>query len=280
MGSLWMPGAILVPSSHDGGSMLGGGAFVTWHTFEAPYSLSAKSAAQRLIAAGNEVSHTFNPITGDVAQLLPANRAGRGLRNPSGGVETNRRGTVHFQVEVCAYAKNPWTSDLTPAGKAGLARLMAYFRSHGVPDTWPSGSPPAYPYGRDERSTSAWAHPGHFGHSQAPENTHGDPGNISVTTLFGVLSPGARPPAKPSRGKARKPVLTRLLKRGSTGGAVRALQDRLRALGYTGVGKVDGVFGPKTEAAVKAFQRRSKHHLTADGIVGPRTANALGWAWK
>jgi hypothetical protein len=35
------------------------------------------------------------------------------------------------------------------------------------------------------------------------------------------------------------------------------------------VNTADGVFGPKTEAAVKAFQK--KHGLATDGIVGPKT---------
>ena len=36
----------------------------------------------------------------------------------------------------------------------------------------------------------------------------------------------------------------------------------------------DGVIGPRTRAAAKAFQR--KKGLTADGIIGPRTLEALG----
>ncbi|MBX6354053.1 MAG: peptidoglycan-binding protein [Thermoflavifilum sp.] len=59
---------------------------------------------------------------------------------------------------------------------------------------------------------------------------------------------------------------------GSRGTAVQLVQQRLKSLGYP-VGTVDGVYGSKTAAAVKSFQRG--HHLTADGIVGAATWGAL-----
>ncbi|MGK7926083.1 MAG: peptidoglycan-binding protein [Spirulina sp.] len=58
------------------------------------------------------------------------------------------------------------------------------------------------------------------------------------------------------------------LKQGSTGAAVRQVQQKLGLL------TVDGIFGAKTEAAVKAFQ--TKRGLTVDGIVGPQTRRAMG----
>ena len=63
------------------------------------------------------------------------------------------------------------------------------------------------------------------------------------------------------------------LKRGSTGKAVREAQSRLRRWGYYNYA-VDGIFGSRTEAAVRRFQRTNG--LTVDGIIGKQTANALG----
>ena len=64
----------------------------------------------------------------------------------------------------------------------------------------------------------------------------------------------------------------RLTRPALQGPEVRRLQQQLARLGYD-VGKVDGVFGPATDRAVKAFQHDRK--LTSDGIVGPVTAAAL-----
>ena len=58
---------------------------------------------------------------------------------------------------------------------------------------------------------------------------------------------------------------------GSQGTAVKEMQGLLN---YWGCSLVqDGIFGPKTLAAVKAFQEWV--FLTPDGIVGPKTWQAL-----
>lgn len=62
------------------------------------------------------------------------------------------------------------------------------------------------------------------------------------------------------------------IKRGSTGDAVKGLQNALRALSYN-VGSIDGVFGNGTETALKEFQRQNG--LSDDGIAGPHTWAAL-----
>ena len=64
----------------------------------------------------------------------------------------------------------------------------------------------------------------------------------------------------------------KVLKEGSRGAAVTALQKELKQAGVD-PGKADGVFGPKTQAAVKKFQKA--HNLDADGIAGPKTMKAL-----
>ena len=63
------------------------------------------------------------------------------------------------------------------------------------------------------------------------------------------------------------------LKRGSTGDEVIAVQKRLKQWGYYS-GAVDGIFGYATERAVRWFQE--KNGLTVDGVVGEKTAAAMG----
>ncbi|MDW8802043.1 M14 family metallopeptidase [Clostridium sp. A1-XYC3] len=59
---------------------------------------------------------------------------------------------------------------------------------------------------------------------------------------------------------------------GSRGTEVMEIQAVLSKIGYN-PGPIDGVYGRQTEEAVRQFQR--DNGLTADGIVGPATYNAL-----
>lgn len=65
----------------------------------------------------------------------------------------------------------------------------------------------------------------------------------------------------------------RLLRHGSTGPDVSALQDALHRAGIN-AGPVDGIFGTITDSAVRSFQ--TMRGLAVDGIVGPQTRGALG----
>jgi peptidoglycan hydrolase-like protein with peptidoglycan-binding domain len=62
-----------------------------------------------------------------------------------------------------------------------------------------------------------------------------------------------------------------LVRSGDRDHPVRTLQYLLRAHNHPVT--VDGIFGAKTDAAVRAFQ--TDKHLAVDGIVGPNTWSAL-----
>ncbi len=92
-------------------------------------------------------------------------------------------------------------------------------------------------------------------------------------------SPTAPKPTEPGQAGGPKPAPqapvfndTRI-ERGDRNQDVRKLQEMLKAQGIN-TGPVDGIFGPKTQAAVRQFQQRQG--LQTDGIVGSQTSAALG----
>ena len=64
-----------------------------------------------------------------------------------------------------------------------------------------------------------------------------------------------------------------LSKIGSRGDEVRRIQNKLKSLGFFN-GTVDGIYGAKTQSAVKRYQRSVG--ITADGVAGPKTLLYLG----
>jgi len=109
-------------------------------------------------------------------------------------------------------------------------------------------------------------------HAPAGSATGGQfaPASGSSTAKGG--KPGTKS-SKPGHDTRATPSNAHPVGEGETGKRVSDLQSRLNALGCKPPLKVDGIFGPKTLAAVKAFQR--SHGLKVDGLVGPHTTAAL-----
>jgi len=69
------------------------------------------------------------------------------------------------------------------------------------------------------------------------------------------------------------PVSAAVYRKGASGATVRTIQQKLRQWGYYD-GAVDGIYGSETTEAVRYFQK--KNGLTADGVCGRATLQALG----
>ncbi|MFB9180886.1 peptidoglycan-binding protein [Dactylosporangium sucinum] len=95
-------------------------------------------------------------------------------------------------------------------------------------------------------------------------------GNTSDMFLRRVRSNCIVGYGRPAYGDASPmPATDGMLRLGSTGNAVKKLQGNLNTVMKSGL-TVDGQFGPLTDAAVRAFQ--SKYRLEVDGIYGPKSA--------
>jgi peptidoglycan hydrolase-like protein with peptidoglycan-binding domain len=95
----------------------------------------------------------------------------------------------------------------------------------------------------------------------------------------GAQKPAPAAPAPPAAAAANGPAAPAAAPAAPAAGAgdakVTGFQKALQKLGYD-PGKIDGIMGPHTEAAVKKFQQASG--LKADGIIGPKTQAALAKA--
>ncbi|MGB3830122.1 MAG: NlpC/P60 family protein [Ornithinimicrobium sp.] len=96
-------------------------------------------------------------------------------------------------------------------------------------------------------------------------------GSQAATSTTAASTPAASATTPAATALATLPLPTHsvssTLKWGARGSAVKSVQ---RVVGTN----VDGIFGPKTHAAVKRYQ--SRHGLTANGIVGSSTTRHMG----
>src|ERR1700759_5861632 len=78
-----MPGARCIRAQIDGGQLGGGAPRVVWLTLGAdPRTVSVWSAAQRLNQENRPTHLVWDPLSGDIAHLLPIVRAGCALGMP------------------------------------------------------------------------------------------------------------------------------------------------------------------------------------------------------
>lgn len=146
-------------------------------------------------SGGQSAPHfTIDPLTGEARQHVSLAYAARALKNPSGGVETNRGGPVQIEIiGTCDPERRGdkgWTFLPDHDGWDALGALCADIAAAcGIPlDTAVSWKPYPGSYGTSASqrlSPSAWkSYRGVLGHQHVPENDHGDPGNIDIQAIL------------------------------------------------------------------------------------------------
>lgn len=136
-------------------------------------------------------------------------------------------------------------------------------------DTWSRLLPPSPPLSSVTASPQASENPVQPTTPTANSGAFPTPGTATMAKPTAATAPTTKPANSENSERTSAEIATLpILRLGMKGPAVSGLQERLRALGYL-KGGVDGIFGPETQAAVKAAQRVLK--LEADGVVGSET---------
>jgi hypothetical protein len=190
----WMPGAKRMSARTDGGTLRGGAPRVVWQALSTdPRLISASSAAERLDQEGRPPHLVWNPLTGEVVQLIPVVRAACSLgtsegldygpaspgRSPSA---INNQGRLCVQICVVAPAWEPFTD----GPMNGLEPILYWLDTWRMPCRWPAGRPAPFMLARGtDRSRAVWAIGGHYGASQVPGWDAAGPGNIDIDLIGG-----------------------------------------------------------------------------------------------
>ncbi len=196
----WMRGAKCIRAETDGGNLGGGAPRVVWLTFGAdPKAVSAWSVAHRLMEEKRPCHLVWDPVAGDIVQMLPIVRAGCALgtrENIDYAPETparhvpgvNREGRLCVQIGVVSSPRVPFTS----YQMIGLGEIMSWLDSWQVPRRWPAGAPAPFRHPGKPRSRALWSLGGHFGASQVPACDSIGPGSIDIDQIVSATTPGGR----------------------------------------------------------------------------------------
>lgn len=194
MAQAWMPGAERI----DGGSTrtaIGAGApRAVWTvTGTDPNMWSAREEALRLVHEGKTPHLVWNPTTGAVAQILAATRRSElvlGHTSHYGQfLDHGDEGRVCLVVAVVSTEKEPFTD----GPLVGLAPVLEWLGSWGVPKSWPAGPPGRWGGRRpgSEESARVWSQGGHFGHDQVPGSPSTAPGRVDPEHVLSAGRHGA-----------------------------------------------------------------------------------------
>jgi hypothetical protein len=207
----WMPEASRIRAENDGGPLIGGAPRAVWLTLgTAPGAVSVQSAAGRLISERRQPHLVWDPVTGEVVQLISVLRAACALGAADHLVwapdhvrtdvdDVNAHGRVCAQIGVLGHPDEPFTS-----GKlVGIEPILIWLDSWGVPRRWPAGRPEGTRIGVPptigRRSRVAWARGGHFGASQVPDCENTGPGAIDIDRVTGPHGLQVRPRPLPAQ---------------------------------------------------------------------------------
>lgn len=231
--SNWHPDAIRVLGRHAGAHAPGSGAKIVHHTTEGSTAAGAIGAYR---GHGGWPHFTAEWLGSRLRlyQHLPLDLAARALQNGPQSGETNRARAVQIEHVDFAATSEGW-GDERMAAIAGLCRWIE--RQTGCPakivwDTdWGHDRPPRLSGPAFHRRK------GHAGHQHVPDNDHWDPGQFRIGAVLSARSDWAH----------------RRLRVGDSGPDVTVLQQAVRReAGKLGrpdrKPKVDGVYGPRTEA--------------------------------
>ncbi len=247
------PEAEWLGNGKSGGTYTAGPFRVVMHTTE-----TGGLPGYRL---GRSAPHlTYTPRQHRWVQHTVLTTAARALRNPSGGVQTNRRSAL--QVEVVCYsnktiadrrASRLWVGDLTTRHLTDLASFLQFANTEFAVDLRydpkPFNDARCSGTGSPCRMTRGeWRlYDAVTDHARVPENGHWDCGALDFDTLIQIANGGAPPPPE---GDDMYKSVKQGDGIGTTGGdpAVKEWQEVLNLLG-AGLNP-DGKYGGNTGAAV------------------------------